>query len=244
MSDTYGLLTLPQASVGTPQTISLAGPDPALTLLTAYCKAVTNAVCGALYNLVDKDPVRGALPTYRAFTHDPREVELLETDLPALFVWREGDTSYRQVAAGYRMATSTVALLWVAPSDRQEKLVQRHPFGNALFKNLDRAFELGRDPSFRIVGDAEPQAATLGSAVWTAAQIASVKWMSWKRLPVANQETKEPYAGLFGTVELVERLEYGLGRYGDLNYIEGTIRTPDAGMGDGGKVLGQFHEER
>jgi len=162
--DQYGGLPIPLQV----PTVGSEVADPSVSIVAAYAAAVLNAHAQAAYGSV-VPPVSGlvtrptpfANPVVRKFfTRDPGEEEFQESDLPAIYCWRqEGDRPY-WMAEDYRVAEDHLILqYWFQPAPQASRtLVQS--FVNGVVKVLDRAIEQMRDPVFVAPGDPDPTAAT------------------------------------------------------------------------------------
>lgn len=150
MSDKFGALPIPVAAVG-----STALGDPLISYTADFFKAVLNA--------------RAAIapfttPVRATFTNDPTRTAFKTTELPALFVWRLPSSGQDQAADDIRLDVSQVMVMWVFPAlAPQEIQSSRESYANAIVKTLSRAVYLNRDPAWKVAGDTDPKAATLGS---------------------------------------------------------------------------------
>lgn len=167
MSDIYGALPIPAvAPTGTD-----AVTDPSLSLVANYLAAVLNANAPAAWTAVspsvtEADGTVEDYPVVRvAYTHNPEEEWFVETDLPALYLYRTGSMARPYwLAEDYRVTETKWVLRWVFRLSDPEGRKTRQPFANAIVKIVDRAIESQRDPVFVQPGDPDPTAATTAPA--------------------------------------------------------------------------------
>lgn len=132
--------------------------DPALGMVGAYLAATLNTYCGAAWLALRPRPNPGEQkPVRNVFTHNPQERSFNESQLPALFLWRD-DSTFADIGDGWRRQDGKWRGLWIFPPDPQEKQTPRRPFGNAVAKVIDNALERGRDPSWVLAEDLDPGA--------------------------------------------------------------------------------------
>lgn len=155
----YGALQVPLAD----QDPGLAAPDPLLDVTLAYCKAIANAKCAALW----KRLTGGQLPVDGTFSCDPNKRGLQENKLPALFAWRRPGAKTTKIADDYLQTMGEISLVYVMPSVDWTKQVDRTGFAAALQKTLAIYLERERDPAWVVDGDEDEVAQVLGSSVVT-----------------------------------------------------------------------------
>src|SRR3954464_8415418 len=125
---TLGGLSVPLAPAAT-KTDTIA--DPALDVVIAYFKAILMAYADAAW----KSVAPGEPIVRRTFTHDPEEYEFVETDLPALYLFRTGSNKNAEdQAEDIREHTDGVRLFWIMPPASQDKQRRRAPIVAALGK--------------------------------------------------------------------------------------------------------------
>jgi hypothetical protein len=213
--DHWGALPLPAVAPAT----GAAPGDPALTYLLGFLKAFLQDDA----NLTAAWTIAGVAPSQpivnRAFAHDPNEGAFNEASLPALYGWRSEMQAPEQLADDVRTRASTITLLWVFPMATQANQAVRRPIFNAIAHAVDLAVERGRTPSFVVPGDTDPNAAFLGSNVWT--------WMAFWQLrmgaarpakldvPVKTATATEirHYDAIQITLSLEEDLSVDMSRY-------------------------------
>lgn len=187
MTDSYGALELPAPApnphfdqAGKRQGNEAVG-DPCLTRLVDYFQAFTNAMVTDAWHAVSPRE----RPVESAFTHDPNEVVFSTNDLPAYFLFRQGDESaLERLANDIDIEHSKLRLLWVFPPRAQDDRKLRYPFVNAIVKSLIRAIEVGRHPSYVLAGDPDVTAEEFGSVIYRVANIFKINWRGYKLQPV------------------------------------------------------------
>ncbi len=165
MTDTYGgALAIPLTAPAEGSTVG----DPAISIFADFFKAVLNANAPIAWTAV-MPPVVTATKTVTypvvrtVLTHDPREIEFSEADLPALYMDRTGGKAPIWQTEDWRVSPDTWTLLWVFPNAVQAKQKLRNSITNALAKIIDRAVERTRDPAYVAAGDPDPRAASIAA---------------------------------------------------------------------------------
>lgn len=162
--DTYGAITLPVE----PPLAGVEVADPGVTLVAQFAQAVLNAYGQAAYSAVCP-PVTGLQtgtgtltnPVVRkALERDPSEEEFAESDLPAVFVFRNGGEQPFWLAEDYRVEPDTWTLLWLFQPAPQATRTRLKSFVNGIVKILDARIESMRDPSYVAAWDPDPTAPT------------------------------------------------------------------------------------
>ena len=139
MADTYGLLALP-APVQVPPAVCT---DPGLEILLDWFRTLLNANLQTAWNVyAPGEPI-----VRKWHARDPAPADFAAGQLPALFCWRDTQSS-DQVADDVVQDTSSLVLLWVYPPTDQFKQAVRMAVQNGLSKSLSRAVFFGRDPSW------------------------------------------------------------------------------------------------
>lgn len=163
MPDTYGNVQVP---VALPPAAGVKLGDTALSLIVAYCGQILNTYGQTAWSSVaPSTQMATRLITSPVITsthgHDPGEEEFVETELPALYLWRhEGGEPPYWLAEDIRIAKDTWTMLLVARPAKQPERKLRQSFCNAVVKLLDIAIETQRDPSYVASWDTDPTART------------------------------------------------------------------------------------
>jgi hypothetical protein len=174
LADTFGNTSIALPSAGTAQSITTSTADPFLDYLLSYLKTVANArLTTAWAGLVP-----GSTPVKTACDWEPTPNTLNERDLPALFAWRQSWPAFQRRADEWWLAQSQVNLIWVLPPAVQVQRRGREPFFADLLKLVHIALETGRDPSWRVTGDADANATLMGSAFFKYAKVFSLGILS------------------------------------------------------------------
>lgn len=174
MADTFGAATLPLA---TPVTGEAAG-DPGLTRIVNYLQAWLNARdLGAFHAVVPAG--QSAVIVNKAYTHDPAQFLLNEKDLPSLYLFRTGGRQVEWLAEDWDISHDTLQLYWVLADREQNFQRLRTTLASGLHKEIYHAIETGRHPAYVLAGDTDPKAATLGSLLYTAANVFAIDVGTW-----------------------------------------------------------------
>jgi hypothetical protein len=154
MSDSFGALTLPVPVAPPPIT------DPLLGIVGDFAAYALNqdmrTAWAALRPRTDPDDT---LPVRVIFTHPPEKVSLRESDLPALFVWRQSGQFSRK-GEDLLEDASEIQLLWVLPTEHPEHGSSEVwlQTGNAVGKILARWFWECAIPGWVAPNDPDPLA--------------------------------------------------------------------------------------
>lgn len=146
MADTFGAVTLPIPTTGSPI------GDPALGYVATYLGAILNDVAASAWAALRPRGTTHSAPVIQVVTNDPRKGRFNSNQLPALFVWRQRGT-FEDRSLDWIEETSTVRALWVFPPDPQEKAAPRFAFASALAKAVSLRLARGRDPVWQADGD-------------------------------------------------------------------------------------------
>lgn len=197
--------------------------DPALAALGEFLRAAIVASCTAAWQALGR-PSEDAVK--RLFFHDPAEVVLVTSHLPALYVWREAGEA-EAVADDYFVTRDIVVALWVFPATTQEKERQRSPLANAVRKAALGALRLGRHPAWVVAGDTDPQAATAGSLFWSHVKAWQLGRSRSRVEPMHVQvgEAREVFQTVRFELEVSELLVEG--DFDELAAIKATMQTTD-----------------
>lgn len=218
VTDRFGAITLP---VEIPQ-----GKEPVsdrfLFYALDYFKAFVNAKGARAWNAVQP----GQLPIKTTFAHDPEQVAFNTSDLPALFMWRDESgaaggafspaSAFEWIAEDYLIANDTVRILWCFPIAEQSIRRIREPILNGLVKAMAVAFEIGRDPSWRVPGDTDGQAATYGSLFvhWAGCMfLAMSRWQRRALVIHTSEGTTKTYETMEARLSLQELMTEDPTRY-------------------------------
>jgi hypothetical protein len=200
--------------------------DPAIDILAAYFSAVLTAWLGdAWIAVAPGEPV-----VRTVYKHDPEEIDFRSNDLPLLCLWREGDTSPKNLADGYQEMESTLNVLWVPPPAPQTKSSRRHSFLSAFSKAIALAVKHERDPSYVRASDpSSAEAAYFGSDVQALADIDWWRLQRVTRVPVDVGDGSRSYPAYLATLLIGETTETDPAAW---NEAEPTVI--DANMTTGG----------
>jgi hypothetical protein len=231
VAEHYGPLAIPAQAPAAGQAVG----DPALSYLLAFLKAFMQDD-GGVTAAWTVSGVAPGIPVVRGvYPYDPTEGGFVENQLPALYGWRSEILPPEQLADDVRIRTSTVTLLWVFPFTPQGAVqMRRESMTNAIHAAVDRAIERGRTPSFKVTGDTDTNAATLGSFAWN--------WMAFWQLRVGGarpakldiaitgakgeRETRH-YDAVQMTLSVDEELTFDLSAYAPLAGLDLIIHRPD-----------------
>jgi hypothetical protein len=157
MSDEFGAVELPIPVPVDTEPVT----DPGIAIFGAYLKAMLVFYAGDAWAV--RAPSEPLVKTL--LFCDPEEAEFIETDLPALYLWRqEIDTVY--LAEQHTANRSKISALWVPPPKLSGyRWAERAPIISGIAKAFTAALDLDRHPAWVLAGDPDPLAATLGS-VW------------------------------------------------------------------------------
>lgn len=241
MADTYGKLALPVPVTSGVVPPVQAGGDPLVGYTADFLKAVLTAQC-----LTAWQQVAPTVPVVRTVKlDDPTDQDFNARDLPTLYVFRDEDIATQTtewLACDYRYATSKIHVWWVMPNVAQATRAIRYAFLNAIDKAIDQAVERGRDPSWVVTGDTDPQAAASGSMLnrYAGWDVFERKKSRRKKLLIAPLDGAkmefEMLAMEFGCDELLTR-DITVGTVP--HKLDVTYKSPDQGTGLGDRVLGE-----
>jgi hypothetical protein len=160
MADTWGGVALP---VAIPTGTDLLG-DHALRIVGDYLSAFLNAYGTTAWSAF----MRGKPACGAVYFHDPHRFGVVDTYLPAIFLYRQQDAGTGQAidyeAIDYLYAGSRWVCSYLYPPMAQELQDKRGNFDNAVVKMVSRAVEAFLDPCYATPGDADPLAASLPAA--------------------------------------------------------------------------------
>jgi hypothetical protein len=168
MPDTYGAVPFPLV----PPIDGAEVADAALTLVAQFARAVLNtggqaaysSVCPAVTGLQTGTGTLLNPVVRKAFASEPAEEEFAESDLPAVYVYRNGGDRPYWLAEDYRVTEDTWTLLWIPQPAPQATRNRLKNFANGVVKILDRGIESMRDPSYVAQWDTDPTAGTTAPA--------------------------------------------------------------------------------
>jgi hypothetical protein len=203
--------------------------DNLIFYLGEYLKTVINAKCGPAWAQIEKFDSKtmsasGRLPVNELDYVDPEDRAFNARDLPALYLYRDsfpatkvGDDMYAQ--------TSRVAAYWVPSPAVLQRRQERATFVNAIAAVINRAIIRGRDPSWIVPGDTDPDAADFGSSllIWTGCY-APIALVESKRSVVQIEGHEGTYTGLKVLLQTKELLHEDLA----LRYTQPTPENPVA----------------
>lgn len=227
MADQFGALALPHPEPGPDDVVT----DPFLRYTLSFFQAFINAKASAAWAKTDKAPLQFPVKTVQAF--DPTDLSFVLRELPTLYMWRQesDDDASFWLAEDILVSHEQVSVLWVMPPADEEKQKKRVQFANGIRKDLIVAIELGRDPSWVVPGDTDPQAVTYGSvfprwAGWSRLHLS--KWQR-KTLIIENHEANEryPFQAFEARMTLEEVFDQDLTKYDLLDGVDQTETTED-----------------
>jgi hypothetical protein len=247
MADNYGAVTVPvQVPAGAFPPVMAVG-DPLLGYVADFIKTVMNTYCQAAWASVTTQPTAPNIVS-AVFVHNPKEEVFKRQALPALYVFRDENLvdNAEFIADEYRMSHGLLKAYWVMPPAPQDTKRNRWQIINAIVKVLDEAIERGRDPSWVVPSDPNPQAATYGSLldVWAGWTIFNLQKARRAALRIDRMATDGGAKGagapaLFDMLEMTffveEKLtvDINLASTAPNNFIGATITSPDQGTGLG-----------
>lgn len=186
MSDAIGFLSLPVATptIAHPLERTLAPGDPALVHIASFAATALQSDCGAAWSALSpgKPNIIGAIDgtrtgtsaARRCFYENPRLGYFDPADLPALFVYRGGETTQNKLTSDKDQNESTINIAWLPPrADEDTQRRERDTFHHAISTSLRLAFRNGRHPAWVIDVDLA-DADGLRTSFATSTSIASV----------------------------------------------------------------------
>lgn len=176
--------------------------------LQAFIRRYAGQAWAAISPGVDSDVVK------YVFTHDPEQHDFKANDLPALYLFRTGSAKDPEnTTEDWRVTADTVKVFWVLPPTADLKQGARSRAIGQVAKIIDYALRKGRDPSYVVEGDVDPQATLEGSVVIRHAglmKLEATRWTSGRvaiaRLPRQEQTTHNLYDALLGQLVITERV--------------------------------------
>lgn len=157
-TDLVGSTVIPLVAPATGE----ACTDPVLTYLLSFFQAVGNAYSVAAWQAVQ--PGAGALPIKTIHAYNPETEGIVESELPALFLWRAEQSNSEEIADDLELFTGRLMLQWVPPTMVVAQRRARDTFARGLFLVLNTYFERGRDPAWYVPGDKYPERTDLTDA--------------------------------------------------------------------------------
>lgn len=226
--DQYGAITLP---IPVPAGGGRVGPatsvsDPLIDYTLAYLQAVINDKAADAWASV----MLGSLPVANVRTNDPEELEFNVVDLPCLYGMRSGSAKDgpERMAADIILMRDEIHLLWVFPPARQAFQAFRSQMVAGISKTIHAAIEMGRDPSWVVRGDPDPQAATHGSNFPKYAGWSRMNFTKWStKVIVMKGEKSLGYPALHGVLEVEEIFQEDISKYDLLDGVDVTETTED-----------------
>ena len=220
MGDFYGSLPLPATAPATGAALT----DPLLDTLLGFIAGAMQDQLGTAWAARS-----GGAPIVREkFNYNPYEHGIDGKAFPALYAWRSRVDPLRRAASDWYLRDSQLSFLWVPEQAPSEKSKLREGILHGIDAAVSDAFEFkARTPSYVRAGDSDPQAATLGSYLWTFAKVFSLKMGTtlWAQLTVATKNEKvSPFVrGVQFTLDVVERNQRDLAQhYAVSDGIEGV----------------------
>lgn len=218
MADTYGAITLPAAAAPPGGSVT----DPLLDYSLAYFQAVINAKLAAAWVTV----APGTLPVKTIKPADPEEVDFLDNDLPALYMWRTGGNPPERLAEDIWQTHDKIHVLWILPPARQAFQRIRTQFVNGLNKDLHEAIELGRDPCWIVPNDEDVSAQTFGSVFARFAGWSSMYMGPWSaKALIIDMEgaPKRSYYAYQTELDVTELFDQDITRFAPNSGVQTTV---------------------
>lgn len=211
--DAWGAVSIPAQ----PQGDGAALGDPALTRTLQYLYAYLVSDAGANVPWTTRFGYPLIKSPLSLFTHNPKEEGFQVDYLPALYLWRSDGGDLEQRADDYLLDNSVWTLLWVMPLASQENQSSRAPYVNQFAKAVADGLNHARTPSFVLLGDTDPLAASLGSFLWNAINVVMqypAKWRIAKVVvpPIDGSKPRE-FKAVEMKLAVVERLHENRARY-------------------------------
>jgi hypothetical protein len=211
--DAWGAVSIPAQPQGDGAVLG----DPALTrtLQFLYAYLVTDAGANVPWTAQFGYPlIKSPLSL---FTHNPNEAVFQVDYLPSLYLWRPEGGDFEQKADDYLLDNSAWTMLWVMPLASQENQSARSPYVNQFAKAVADGLNHARTPSWSLLGDPDPLAASLGSFLWGALNVVMQYPARWRTSKVLAQPIDGGKPREFKAVEMkisvVERLHENPARY-------------------------------
>lgn len=198
MAHKFGALTLPAPAVGPGQTAT----DPALDILGEYFLALLkHYLADAWASIAPGEKVVESVRLY-----DPQACDFVDTDLPALYLWRSEDPQ-TQVADGLAETVTRISVYLVTAPSNQFTAGTRYGFFNGFEKVIARGVRNERDVQWVQKGDTSEAAQVYGSQVVDAAGFESWRLTNVERAPLVIQvqgASSIVYEGYLATIEARE----------------------------------------
>lgn len=211
MTDVWGAISIPLAPA--PSGVQAAG-DPCLWYIGDFLRAFLSTDENALAQWDTIGVAKGTSPVNTVIVGRPddRTRPFSAAWLPALFIFRSSG-AFERWGDDWDVARDKVTLLWVLPISGPEIKRAQLPFANALVKAIYDGIELGRTPSWVQPNDPDPDAATLGSLLYTYGAFVHLLVQSWRptfvRVDDLARKAVADFAAVELTCELVENLVLG-----------------------------------
>lgn len=163
MSDMFGGLQIPVPTDPDPNDFppDEAVGDPLLKYTAQFLTAVIRTYVGAAWESIQ--PGKPIIRTIQ--TNDPDDI-FIESQLPALYVYRPKRATREAVEMSVRMAddyqveTSRLVAQWIMDPSPQVTRAVRNQITNAVRKVVDRAILVGRDKAWIVPADLVPATPT------------------------------------------------------------------------------------
>lgn len=160
MKATAGALTLPASAPSEDLIAEGFAGDPALAILGRFLGCALNHYLGDLYRAVRP---QDAKPVTLVAGHDPKRWAFSTADLPALYIWRQGDAATEFESSESLITKSNVVALWALPEGSQEDARRIAGLHGAVTKAIVAALRAGQVPGLVLETDTDPQAPEYGS---------------------------------------------------------------------------------
>ena len=197
--------------------------DPVIDILLGYLKAVLNVRAGAAWNSIG-----GTNAVVTTFAGNPDEIAFVDSDLPALFMWRADEGQAKWIADDWHVRETEIHVTWIFPvvtgSDRARNKTH---FLNGFTSVVQQAIAQERDASFVIPGDPEPQAATYGSLLLTFTQHVKLDARGCARAKVAKDIPANSDSALYDAITtkllIIERMNWDISSVAEGSGLDGTL---------------------
>jgi hypothetical protein len=160
MNVTAGALSLPAPHPTEALMAEGFAGDPALALLALFLGHTLNHYLGDLYRALRPQDSK---PVTLVAGHDPKRWSFSTADLPALYVWRQGDAATEFEASETLLTRSNVVALWALPECDSETARRVAGMNGAVSRAVVAALRAGQVPGLVLETDTDPQAPTYGS---------------------------------------------------------------------------------
>lgn len=207
--------------------ILLPPGDALIYYIGEFLKTLINSSCGKAWEMLG-----GKLPVVELAYVDPEDRSFNARDLPALYIYRDTFPATR-IGDDMYVQKSNVAAYWIPSPAVLQRRQERAPFANAIAAVINRAIIRGRDPSWIVPGDTDPDAPLFGSSLlkWAGAD-RSMTVSESKRSVVTIEGHEGSYTGLKVIIQTEELYHEDLALRYTPTHLDQQIQQQQAG-GDG-----------